>query len=668
MVELAPPENKINSNLDNGIEINIAKKARHVGSDLGKDRRHPNKSEKKHEKISNSEASRIIGGADVRSSASRKQNNDIEFNALSDADSDSEVQSEESVDDVAESLESYSGESICSNANSDVNSEELELHPFESHKIFSFQLPFGGKSNTSTMSKLKSILTTPLPEFGESSELQVRKARVKEKLRRQESISTIEEQILFRDAKGMGNVRSMAIKESLHMGSLKNTIRTISNDFHRITGDTSVPELDRIETIFDELEGDLVIMGGYRGSILRDKKTGRRVWIPIKTALNLREEDLLIGPTKNDEMQEEDKIKPDDMLKNVGPIDVSRKLIKRLRSSGKLHVEEFGYDWRLSLDIPAKHLLDKLQSLYDTQVEKKGVYIVAHSMGGMVTHKVLQTHTHLIRGVIYVGCPSQCPNILGPIRFGDEVMINKKILSPEANFFMRSSFSFLPIDGRCFVDKKQKKRYDLDFFDPDVWVELGLSPLVNKKRKEYFGELKSTESVTSLTGFNTYLSGSQKLIQTLNPMKLLKSVTSSEDLVEDIQEESFEFKTSYEDSYSYLKRTLAETKDFLNSLNYIPEKKYPPLAIVYGNKVPTVRGAKVNGLDDIKEGRYFDFYYGPGDGVVHHKWLLPERRGFPVDAKIPSRAGHVSLMTDMKAMGKAFIALVDNEKVAKKHK
>lgn len=55
-------------------------------------------------------------------------------------------------------------------------------------------------------------------------------------------------------------------------------------------------------------------------------------------------------------------------------------------------------------------------------------------MGGLVAHKVLQDCTHLIRGIIYVGSPSQCPNILGPIRFGDDVMWNKTIFTKETNF------------------------------------------------------------------------------------------------------------------------------------------------------------------------------------------------------------------------------------------
>ena len=206
---------------------------------------------------------------------------------------------------------------------------------------------------------------------------------------------------------------------------------------------------------------------------------------------------------------------------------------------------------------------------------------------------------------------------------------------------MRSSFSFLPIDGRCFIDKKTHKKYNLDYFDPEVWTEFNLSPLVSKERKKAHGRRKSLENESQ-----------QKPTHLLNiDMKRSASVKTH-------SKQSEEFHATYEESMDYLSRTLKRTKKFLKELEYDPSKKYPPLAIVYGNEVPTVRGARVSGLQGIKDGEYDDFYYGPGDGVVHHKWLMPERRGFPVEAKIASEEGHISLLTDLPAMAEALNAIL----------
>ncbi|SCU96836.1 LADA_0H03004g1_1 [Lachancea dasiensis] len=546
---------------------------------------------------------------------------------------------EESVDDVEEVGSSVGSSDLA--ASSEPPPEDIDGSKIDKQNtsIFTFNLPFGGKSLLPT-SPLTSLRRTFLPTSSDDKTRIKTKRRIKLKLQRQETITSVEELELFQNQKGIDNVRARAVKRALHPGSLLQTIRSFSADQETTTLDGY--QLQRLESIWDELEGNVVILGGYRGSILRDSHTKRRVWLPIRAGFNIRKVDLLIGPDQDSENVAQSKIFSDRMLTHFGPVDVCKKLIKRLDSNPNVTIEEFGYDWRLSLHIPAEQLAAKLQDIYDKQKVKKGTFIIAHSMGGLVAHKVLQDHTNLVRGIIYVGSPSQCPNILGPLRLGDEVIFNKTILSAETTFFMRSSFYFLPFDGRCFANSTSLERYDLDFFDPQVWSEYGLSPLVSKKR------LNTDNDEIKVTSPNR---DKFSLIPHVDMMR-----TSSTN-----NTEVMDFVTPLEKCEEYLARTLKQTREYLESLKYDPAKNYPPLAIVYGNRIPTVRGAKVANKDQIKHGEYNEFYYGPGDGVVHHKWLLPETRGFPVVAKIASECAHVSLMTDFDAMAKAFISLVDNE-------
>ncbi|SMN21037.1 similar to Saccharomyces cerevisiae YJR098C Putative protein of unknown function [Maudiozyma saulgeensis] len=517
------------------------------------------------------------------------------------------------------------------------------------------------------------------------------KSEIKQKLERTNSISSLEELELYKDQTGIENVRNKAIRESLGIDAVRNQIKQIT-----ISDATKTPDgytYGRLSSIWNEVDGDFVIMGGYRGSILRDAKTHRRLWVPIKAGLNLTKIDLYIGPTEQDEIETQKHIIPDGMLTHIGPIDISRKLIKKLESNPKVHIETFGYDWRLSLEIPCEQLIKRLKQLWEKQKKDpkykgkpKGTYLLAHSMGGLIAHKVLQEHPELIRGIVYIGSPNQCPNILGPIRFGDSVMWNKSILSSESNFFMRSSHYFLPLDGRCFINRETYERYDFDLFDPQIWRYLGLSPLVSQKRLEYIEKekkkqerelirhhhVKSTSRTTSMSSiFSLDPPNPLDVIETVNSkvkdvvskVPLLKKEIKN-DLTDTMEEVLFDynFKTSYEDSYDYLERTLTNAKKFLSSLDYDDSKDYPPLVTVYGNRVPTVRGCKVEGIAGIIDGDYDDFYYGAGDGVVHHSWLLPGVRGFPVVAKIVSETGHVSLMTDLSSMAKALISLHDADK------
>jgi len=519
--------------------------------------------------------------------------------------------------------------------NDQVTTGDLESKKYKNnHKIFTFSLPFGGNP-LSLLPSLKNFRNT-LPIIGtnddEDDDLAAHFSRqdIKYRLKKQETISTMEESYLFKNKKGADNTRLRAVKRALTPNIALEAMHILSND-----------EKKPDETVWDELEGEVVILGGYRGSILRDARTHKRVWIPLRAGFNIRKIDLNIGPTDEDEELAQKKIIPDGMLTHVGPIDIAKKL-KAKMSNGKTKVHEFGYDWRLSSDINSQKLLDFLASLdCNKGKNKKGAIVIAHSMGGLIAHHVMQKDPTLFRGLIYAGVPSECPNILGPIRYGDSVLFSSKILTAEANFFMRSSFSFLPIDGRCFVNKKTYEKYNLDYFDPQIWSDYNLSPLVSKNRKKPRERRGSFENETH-----------QK------PTNLLSIDMKRSSSVMPHTKTSEEFQATYEESMDYLARTLKRTKKFLQELQYDHTKKYPPLAIVYGNEVPTVRGVRVNGLQDIKDGEYDDFYYGPGDGVVHHKWLMPERRGFPVEAKIASEEGHVSLLTDLTAMGEALHAIL----------
>ena len=51
-----------------------------------------------------------------------------------------------------------------------------------------------------------------------------------------------------------------------------------------------------------QLEGDIVILGGYRGSILRSAQPPhRQLWAPVKVGLNIRKVDLEVGLDPEDD-------------------------------------------------------------------------------------------------------------------------------------------------------------------------------------------------------------------------------------------------------------------------------------------------------------------------------------------------------------------------------
>lgn len=235
-----------------------------------------------------------------------------------------------------------------------------------------------------------------------------------------------------------------------------------------------------------QLEGDLVILGGYRGSILRSAQPPhRQLWAPVKVGLNIRKVDLEVGIEPEDDGRASEKVIPGGMLTHIGPVDIAKRLFKRLRNcenarSGKLRVHDYGYDWRLDPAFLSKQLQEFLQNLPCNQPgvpqEKRGAIVVAHSLGGLITRHAVNQQPSLFSGVIYAGVPRTCVNILGPLRNGDDVLLSSRVLTAQVNFTIRTSFALLPLNGRCFFDKETGEEYPVDFFDPQTWIDYRLTP------------------------------------------------------------------------------------------------------------------------------------------------------------------------------------------------
>jgi hypothetical protein len=265
------------------------------------------------------------------------------------------------------------------------------------------------------------------------------------------------------------------------------------------------------------LTGDMIVLGGYRGSVLRlAKPPHRQLWVSVKVGLNLRIGDLEVGLNPEDDERMEETIFASGVLSHIGPVDICRRLLRHLRKcpnarSKQLRVHDYGYDWRLSpsfLEPQFPRIHGEAQMHQPgTPARQRGVTVIAHSLGGLITRHAVNLRPELFAGVVYAGVPQRCVNILGPLRNGDAVLLSSRVLTAQVNFSMRTSFALLPEDGRCFIDKRTGERYDVDFFDVNTWDEYRLSPCIKpplqpapvEQRKSIIGVLSdSLPSLTSL--------------------------------------------------------------------------------------------------------------------------------------------------------------------------
>lgn len=499
-----------------------------------------------------------------------------------------------------------------------------------------------------------------------------------------------------------------------------------------------------LDAVLETLTGDIVVMGGYRGSILRSAEPPyRQLWVPVKVGLNIRKVNMEVGLEPEDEENMEKHIFASGMLQNIGPVDISRKLFRKLREcenarNGKLRVHDYGYDWRLSPARLSKQLNEFIAKLPSNQPnappEERGVWVIAHSLGGLITRHAVNQRPDLYAGVVYAGVPQRCINILGPLRNGDAVLLNEKVLTAQVNFSLRTTFVFLPEDGFCFIDKNTKEEYPVDFYNVDDWIKYRLCPCIGEPALPPLHPSKSTGTLGSLlslsdsfsnvnlsnlplrgrsnsgktgrddTNTNTNTSKhhmASKLIHNHhNPFSsasgsssgpsgpsgpssssspsivpnVLKDRTlapqmgsSSDNNTSDPSQQAPTINrtpSSHSQALRYLTRTLAETKKFRAELAHNPHHQarnaYPPLAVIYAKDIPTVHAARVSCRDAIAcTDAYDDLVFASGDGVVlARESMLPEGYELVRDGRVCTDRGHVSMLGDLVAVGRALEAVV----------
>ncbi len=429
------------------------------------------------------------------------------------------------------------------------------------------------------------------------------------------------------------------------------------------------PMHSSLDQAFEQLTGDLVIMGGYRGSILRSAKSPhQQLWVPIKVGLNIRKVDLEVGLTQEDEEIMHKKIIASGMLSHVGPIDVGRRLLKRLRScanarDGKLRVHDYGYDWRLSPHLLSRRLIEFLETLpcnaKGVAQQERGATVIAHSMGGLITRHAVNQRPTLFAGIVYAGVPQHCINILGPLRNGDDVLLSSKVLTAQVNFTFRTSFLLLPEKGHCFINKDTKQEYLIDFFRPETWNTYALSPCIAPSLPPF----TATEQKKGLfsTVYNTLPSLPTSLKRPSQPATTEPTTASLSS--QTTNNPSIQCTIPRPLALAYLDRTLTSVKKFKRELAHnaahTAHNVYPPISVLYSTCVPTVSRARVACKDAIRHAdAYDDLQFASGDGVcLARAAMAPDGYRICDGGKVRVDRGHLGLLGDADGVGKCLIAI-----------
>ncbi|KAG6365026.1 hypothetical protein INS49_006632 [Diaporthe citri] len=357
---------------------------------------------------------------------------------------------------------------------------------------------------------------------------------------------------------------------------------------------------DPLDSVLENLTGDLVIMGGYRGSILRSAEPPhRQLWVPMKVGLKVRKVNLEVGLNPEDEENMEKSIIPSGMLKNIGPVDISKRLFKRVRENGDAVL--------LNEKVLTAHVNFTLRTTWVFLPEDGYCFI------DKVTDEEYPVDFYdTNEWVKYRLCPSVSDPALPPF-------MSKRVGSL-GSFLSLSELSISR--GRSSSDPAAKRH----------------GPTASPQRR-----LVKDRSLAP---------------------QMDASSSSTEQQQEETYAVSPKDKSDRSKNLAYLARTLAETKRFRSELQHSPEHQaanaYPPIAVIYGKEIPTVFAARVACREAIPcQDAYDNLAFGSGDGVVLAKQAMPPP-GYEIakGGRISTDKGHISILGDLSAVGHALQAVI----------
>lgn len=265
---------------------------------------------------------------------------------------------------------------------------------------------------------------------------------------------------------------SVASSDSASLSANFVTGIPIPEAFHQLTPAPATPALkpkksQKLEG-FKNLRGNVVILGGFRGSVLesdRGGKTRKVLWPNIQEAILKREDDpdlaMLLSadeafggmPWKEGETRQADLsngARSGPMLDRItlSPglppvLDLGYSLRRRLERHNKrrqkfpaadrLRIQDWGYDFRDDLEETSDRLIKFLTELKASSPDGEGATVFAHSMGGLVTLGAMSKAADLsiFKQLVFLGTPFRgVPGILAPMRYGDVFIRQVNLVNP----------------------------------------------------------------------------------------------------------------------------------------------------------------------------------------------------------------------------------------------
>jgi len=230
----------------------------------------------------------------------------------------------------------------------------------------------------------------------------------------------------------------------------------------------------------------VIIIPGYKGSFLKEKESGKRIWLSHKE-LFFGQSDLRYnsgGFFEADGLFDRFVVIP-----RIYEVKIYHNLINTLKKNGVV-VIPFAYDWRSDLFsqlVPLKQLVISLKEKGFSQVN-----VIGHSMGGLILFYLLRygdspipcaTETwsgaSLIDKAVFCGTPFKGTlKAFRDIHLGSKVGFNKKLLNPRVTSSFPVAYELLPESHskHVFLVDKDHLVNPVDLYSAYNWIKYGMGP------------------------------------------------------------------------------------------------------------------------------------------------------------------------------------------------
>jgi pimeloyl-ACP methyl ester carboxylesterase len=264
----------------------------------------------------------------------------------------------------------------------------------------------------------------------------------------------------------------------------------------------------------------VVFIHGIKGGQLVDQHQKTR-WLGLKQVLGIDKQSLALPLEWQDGLQANDGLMASQVLKNVAGQKIYSPFIKWIEKEA-FDFYPFSYDWRRSLPESVAALKRFIKPIV---ADKGPVLLIAHSMGGLVSFRLLADAPSLFQGALFAGVPfGGGVDFARDMHKGVSAGFNKSITDCAAHFSWPAPYVFFPLatENNRVLDPNGKA-VNFNWYDPQDWQDRQLSVFKDQQLNPEINLQHLSQALKQAEDYRKNLVPSEALLQAKLPIAILSA-------------------------------------------------------------------------------------------------------------------------------------------------